>query len=204
MSLHNKIRYLCCLLILALFVSCVASAQTVPPRLSIVAAQTTVPAYDTLRGVVASPISTDGKRSGTSTLIWSSSPPKALSILAVDKYWQKVSIAAESPGIRYAVVTWIRSDRLVLRDSVLITVGPPTTMILPFNTFAQGGWDFDPSRLPDYCLYPLEIDKRGGLHTGRAVTWSTGDTLWARLLNSSQCPDTSSLPQLVIFKPTTP
>lgn len=203
MSFSYKVRFALAVLAMIAFVSCVATAQNAP-HITFTAPHLTVPAYDTLTGVIASPINTDGKKSGTSRLAWSSNPPGALSINSSDKYWQKVSIAAESPGQRYAIATWIRSDRLVVRDSLAIFVGPPTTSITPFNNYLQGQIIFDPLRLPDYCLYPLEIDRRGGLHTGRAVTWATDDTVWGKLLNSSQCPDTSSLPQLTFFKTTVP
>lgn len=188
--------------LLAFAVCCapIVHAQT-SPALVVAVPSATVAELDTLVGVAGTPFAAGGRRSGTTTIVWSTSPAGVLAVIPTDDHAQTVSLAAVARGAAYVIATWRRSDGLVLRDSQPVAVGAPrAVLIAPANVWTPNGPVFDVG-LPFTCVTPVAFDRLHRPVLGIPVSWSTADTALATRINSSDCPNRTVDPATLPIRP---
>jgi hypothetical protein len=192
-----------CLSILALLA---APAMWAQPTLKVTTASTTSPAstrvYDSL-GIVATPRDSKGRRVPTATVTWVvRSPALSAPTLDAGSRGQRGVVTGASIGQAYLVASWKRTDKTVLRDSVLVAVNRAAIVtVRPFTSATLG-----PSGLvlktdgltlgQRRCFYVVAYDKRGGALTGLARGLKSLDTTVLQFRGDTDptgapCPDTT-------------
>lgn len=186
------------------------SAATAPPNKVVISASSdTLPKYDTLYGVTATPYTTSGRKSTTSKITWSVGASGIVQIQVLDTKGQHANFIGISEGAVPIYATWKLSSGLIVRDTLNFLVKKPSVAVMrPALSFNQDGSINNSDTLikilvdsanrrtiyETRCVWGVTYDRRGAVVTGKPVTFVTNNPAIVTVRSGNICPDTSVNP----------
>ena len=118
------------------------------------------------------------------------------------------SVMPVKPGQVQLVATYFNANGKLVSDTILISVLPvavaPVASVEIFNAFLPPRFINQVTVGRPFCAFAQAKDSVGNVLTGRAVTWTVGDTSIAKLTPNPLCPDTTVRGSLILANPIPP
>ncbi len=165
----------------------------------------TLPKYDTLKGVTATAYGTNGALAPSVAIMWVANPIGVINIVPTVRTAQKVNIAALKEGVVHLQASYYTASGQPVRDTLIFTVKKARVVSIGaywgFNRDAAGnllGYSDNVTIAPGQsrCIYVIDLDRTGGVVTGKSVTIvsQNPDVAFVDTSTSKACPDTSVNP----------